>query len=337
MEQLEEINRNLNEMAVENKQLGANRSQEIDQLRRDINSGFQGIKSNVEQEQEQDPGIWLVLSDTARRGQAYFAEQAILQSLRFPSIDSRHQSISKEHPQTFLWIFDETSSTKFVDWLTAEDGVYWISGKPGSGKSTLLKFVAEHEKTRQHLKAWAGDKKLVTATFYFWNASTRNSQKSQQGLLQTILYQILRQCPELIHVAYHEQWIAMASDGKVLRESRDELLTVPALLDTLRKISASTASDTKFCFFLDGLDEYDGRPADIIELLDILKSFRNVKTCVSSRPWNEFEDRYGGLGWKLYMVSHPLRESFLTLDISRMVFYCFNSQERPQQGILTHV
>lgn len=147
MEQLEEINRKLNEMAVENKQLGANRSQEIDQLRRDINSGFQGIKSNVEQEQEQDPGIWLVLSDTARRGQAYFAEQAILQSLRFPSIDSRHQSISKEHSQTFLWIFDETSSTKFVD------GVYWISGKPGSGKSTLLKFVAEHEKTRQHLKA----------------------------------------------------------------------------------------------------------------------------------------------------------------------------------------
>jgi hypothetical protein len=144
--------------------------------------------------------------------------------------------------------------------------------------------------------------KLVIANFYFWNASTQQSQKSQRGLLRTILYQILRQCPELIQMAYHDQWIALTSDGKVLKESRDELLTVPALLNTLRNISTSTASDTKFCFFLDGLDEYDGRPADIIELVNILKSFQNVKTCVSSRPWNEFEDRFGNDSeWKLYM------------------------------------
>ncbi|TVY35313.1 hypothetical protein LSUB1_G005650 [Lachnellula subtilissima] len=299
MGRLKEINIKLSEMAVENTQLEANRSQDIEQLRRDLNSGFQGIKLNVEEEQA--PGMWLVLSDTVRRGQAYFAEQVILQSLKFSSIDSRQQSIFKEHSQTFLWIFNETSSTKFVEWLKAEDSVYWISGQPGSGKSTLLKFVAEHEKTTQYLKAWAGNKKLVTADFYFWSASTRKFQKSQQGLLRTILYQILRQCPELIQVAYNEQWVAMTSDGKILKESRDELLTVRALLDTLKKISTSTASDTKFCFFLDGLDEYDGRPADIIELINTLKSFRNVKTCVSSRPWNEFEDRFGDSRWKLYM------------------------------------
>jgi hypothetical protein len=87
-----------------------------------------------------------------------------------------------------------------------------------------------------------------------------------------------------------------------LKEARDELLTVPALLQTLRKISVSTSPDTKFCFFIDGLDEYDGRPADIIELVDILKSFKNVKTCVSSRPWNEFKDHFGTESpWKLFM------------------------------------
>ncbi|KAH0543515.1 hypothetical protein FGG08_002183 [Glutinoglossum americanum] len=312
MEQLGEINRRLREMAVENTRLEANRSKEIDQLRRDFNSAIEEIKANVEEEQM--PGAWLVLSDTARRGQAYFAEQVILQSLRFSSIDSRHESISKEHSHTFLWIFNETSSIKFVEWLKEEDGVYWVSGKPGSGKSTLIKFVAEHEQTKRYLEEWAGDKKLVIANFYFWSASTHRSQKSQRGLLRTILYQILRQCPELIQTAYHDQWIAMASDGKVLRESRDELLTVPALLNTLRKISTSTASDTKFCFFLDGLDEYDGRPADIIELIDILKSFRNVKTCVSSRPWNEFEDRFGNDSpWKLYM--HDLTRDDISLYV----------------------
>lgn len=103
-------------------------------------------------------------------------------------------------------------------------------------------------------------------------------------------------------MAYHDQWIALTSDGKVLKESRDELLTVLALLSTLRNISTLTESDTKFCFFIDGLDEYDGRLTDIIELVDILKSFPNVKTCVSSRSWNEFEDRFGTASpWKLYM------------------------------------
>ena len=313
MEQLEDINRRLREMAVENTRLEANRSKEINQLRQDFNSAIEKLKSK--DEYEPIPGAWLVLSDTARRGQAYFAEQVILQSLRFSSIESRHEAISKEHSNTFAWIFDEASPTKFVEWLKGEDGVYWISGKPGSGKSTLIKFVAEHEKTRSQLEEWAGGKKLIIANFYFWNASTHQSQKSQRGLLRTLLYQILRQCPELIQMAYHDQWIALTSDGKVLKESRDELLTVPSLLNTLRNISTSTASDTKFCFFLDGLDEFDGRPADIIELVNILKSFQNVKTCVSSRPWNDFEDRFGNDSpWKLHVQDFTTNDIHLYVD-----------------------
>jgi hypothetical protein len=310
MEQLEEINRRLREMAVENTRLEANRSKEINQLREDFNSAIVKLKSNVEE--EPTPGAWLILSDTARRGQAYFAEQVILQSLRFSSIESRHESISKEHSNTFSWIFDQASPTKFVEWLKGEEGVYWVSGKPGSGKSTLIKFLAGHDQTKSYLEEWAGDKKLVIANFYFWNASTNQSQKSQRGLLRTILYQILRQCPELIQMAYRDQWIALASDGKVLKESRDELLTVPALLKTLGNISTLTAPETKFCFFVDGLDEYDGRPADIIELVDILKSFQNVKTCVSSRPWNEFEDHFGAdSSWKLYVQDFTSRDILL--------------------------
>lgn len=51
MEQLEEINRRLREMAVENTRLEANRSKEIDQLRRDFNSAIEEIKANAEGEQ----------------------------------------------------------------------------------------------------------------------------------------------------------------------------------------------------------------------------------------------------------------------------------------------
>jgi ABC-type Fe3+/spermidine/putrescine transport system ATPase subunit len=300
MEQLEDINRRLREMAVDNIRLEANRTKEIDQLRRDFNSAIEEIKAKPGNEQV--PEAWLMLSDATRRGKHYFAEQVILNSLKFSSIDSRLESIPNEHSETFSWIFHTASSAKFVEWLKGEDGVYWVSGKPGSGKSTLMKFVAAHDETKRYLTEWACDKELVIANYFFWNASTHGSQKSQRGLLRTIIYQIFRQCPKLIHLAYDDQWVGLTSDGKVLENYSDEFSTVPALLRTLRKISTSTLSDTKFCFFVDGLDEYDGRPADIIELIDILMSFPNVKACISSRPWNDFEDRFGNDSpWKLYM------------------------------------
>jgi len=95
MEQLEEINRKLREMAVENTLLEANRSKEINRLRQDFASAIAEIRAG--NEEEHLPGAWLVVSDTARHGGAYFTEQVILQPLKFSSIDFRHGSISKQH------------------------------------------------------------------------------------------------------------------------------------------------------------------------------------------------------------------------------------------------
>ena len=49
----------------------------------------------------------------------------------------------------------------------------------------------------------------------------------------------------------------------------------------------------RFCFFIDGLDEYDGDPDHIVSVLESLRSWPDVKLCVSSRPWNEFIDAFG--------------------------------------------
>lgn len=92
VEQLEEINRRLREMAVENLRLEANRSHEIDELRRDFNNAVQEIKASPED--EQIPSAWLILSDAAHRGQSYFAEQIVLRSLRFSTTDSRQSQKS---------------------------------------------------------------------------------------------------------------------------------------------------------------------------------------------------------------------------------------------------
>jgi hypothetical protein len=39
-----------------------------------------------------------------------------------------------------------------------------------------------------------------------------------------------------------------------------------------------------------GLDEFDGRPAALISLLQEVKGFLHVKLCVASRPWVEFQE-----------------------------------------------
>jgi len=73
-------------------------------------------------------------------------------------------------------------------------------------------------------------------------------------------------------------------------------------------------SNVNFCFFLDGLDEYEGKPMDIIRLVELLKSMLKVKVCVSSRPWNEFEKVFGqDESKKLYM--HDLTRGDIELYV----------------------
>jgi len=53
-----------------------------------------------------------------------------------------------------------------------------------------------------------------------------------------------------------------------------------------------TKTGRHFCFFLDGLDDYNGNTADIIGLVRRLRAVQHVKLCVSSRPWIKFNEAY---------------------------------------------
>jgi hypothetical protein len=67
----------------------------------------------------------------------------------------------------------------------------------------------------------------------------------------------------------------------------------------LKRASADTKLAAKYCFFVDGLNEYDGDDEEIIDLLQDLASSKNIKVCVSSRPWNAFMDAFGNSDWQL--------------------------------------
>jgi hypothetical protein len=145
-------------------------------------------------------------------------EQKIFASLRFQQINVRHESIPEAHAKTFGWVFQDSldqqsterqsPKTKVMEWLKQDDKhhvLYWIGGKAGSGKSKLMKFICGHPRTTDGLKCWVGPNALVSANFFFWHLGT-TWQKSQKGLLQTLLYEILRKCPHLISVRLPARW-----------------------------------------------------------------------------------------------------------------------------------
>ena len=221
-------------------------------------------------------------------------EYRVVESLSFTMISERQRRITEAHPRTYDWLFEEASikapgspGLSILDWLRTGKGIYWVSGKAGSGKSTLMKYLYNHDNTLTALCTWADKKQLVTAGHFFWYAGT-DMQKSQQGLLQTLLYNVLRQNPALVPLLCKSRWEAP-------RESHvfDPYWSLPELLNTFSRLATQSVSSANFCFFVDGLDEYEGDHTEVIRMLNKLASNDDIKVCFSSRPWNVFEKGYG--------------------------------------------
>ncbi|KAI1121915.1 hypothetical protein F5Y10DRAFT_287923 [Nemania abortiva] len=224
----------------------------------------------------------------------------LLASLSYRGMDDREWRIATAHHATFRWLFDEnkeTRKTNFKDWLSSEESLYWITGKAGSGKSTLMKYISYPSETRDNsdplarcyedLSKWSGDSRLVIASFYFWN-SGEHIQTTQRGLMMTLLYQILKQCPGLASLAFPAQWETLCLFGNYTRDLGDR-----ELRDSLRHAIANAQScDAKIALFIDGLDEFEGKSEELIELLRDILHLPHLKVCVSSRPWTEFEDAF---------------------------------------------
>ncbi|KAL8396980.1 hypothetical protein RB594_003899 [Gaeumannomyces avenae] len=109
----------------------------------------------------------------------------VLQSLRFPEMNGRKNSIDPEHRHTLQWVLGEkehlaTNWDSFPGWLRSDVKIYWISGKPGAGKSTLLSYLFHNPET-QHLLD-SGRPNTLRVSHFFWRAGSE-MQQSFKGLL----------------------------------------------------------------------------------------------------------------------------------------------------------
>lgn len=211
-------------------------------------------------------------------------------------MDDRLDDIAQPHEDTFEWIWT-ASDLDFVPWLQSKTGLYWISGKPGSGKSTLMKYLFGHRQTQQHLRSNSLGRTLICPSFFFHNRGSK-SQKSLEGLLRSLLYQILSSDQKLLNVMT-ESFGKHSMNLKVDWSRR-------RLEDLFKSIMAQKNINLLLCLFVDALDEYDGDPESVISFLRSIvvaprKSATVIKVCFSSRLYNVFIDEFGNVpGFKIH-------------------------------------
>lgn len=315
-DQQSSVNRNLQALRDANISLGAAHGKKLEEIERSLRR----VKAISESPPDADAkdSCQQLASMTGQNSTAYLAEilkslasaagtmareQTILSGLHFNIMKARQETIAEAYVNTFKWIFPSQSQQSksrarihFFEWLSMEDGFFWISGKPGSGKSTLMKYLCDHPRTRDALSIWAQQDTPVISAHFFWCSGTP-IQKSQEGLLRSLLYDVFKQCPDIVKRVCPDRWEAAARQGQ-----KEEPWTLSELRQSLQKLSFCFNMGVKFCFFIDGLDEYDGNHSEIIKSLALLADSRILKFCVSSRPWNVFEDAYGkDCARKLYM------------------------------------
>ena len=231
----------------------------------------------------------------------------ILNSLGFDSIHYREEAIPAAYTTTFEWLFnphsgqgathpadpsDNTASwASFTSWLEADTrDIYWITGKPGSGKSTLMKFLAHHPKLSKHLSTWAGAVPVIIASFYSWNAGA-DLQRSFEGLLRGLLFQCLQQRPELTAKVCSRRWACLQVLGAGTNAALPEW-NLPELMEAFKSVVSMTGETFRLAILIDGLDEFAADHEKLVEFTVPLSYADGVKICVSSRPWNVFNDAF---------------------------------------------
>lgn len=212
----------------------------------------------------------------------------------------------------------EFTRDAFLTWLKSGSQIYHISGKAGSGKSTLMKFLSQHSRVREELKSWADGRKLVLASFFFWNSGDK-LQMSLEGLYRALLFETLKQYPELIPEIFPDQWNSLRSEDTGLETTTFRFHELKAAFKNL--IGQRAFEKHRICLFIDGLDEYEGDSVEHWKLAENLQSWassEDIKICVSSRPYTEFLNTFSN-DPKLRIHLHELTRG----DISRFAHAMF--------------
>ncbi|KAI0975557.1 hypothetical protein F4678DRAFT_483832 [Xylaria arbuscula] len=243
--------------------------------------------------------------------------QDILNALHYDTMMERESRIDPAYGQTCEWILSPKVSP-FHSFLSSKDPILWISGKAGSGKSTLMKYAWKSEEMRKELlQGWARGGELIMARFFMFEGGNR-IQKTYEGFLRSVLYQILSIRRDLIKVAF-PSFFDCPWPPPV------QFTSTTNLNQGFYSLFSHMSEKLRMVVFIDGIDEYrimerkdHYEPGDIevqydkeegdeswgrskwrtdshTEIAKLINSMANkdiIKFVVSSRELHVFEDAF---------------------------------------------
>lgn len=212
---------------------------------------------------------------------AQLAETAVVKlqrSLRFEEMYFRQSQIKQSYPNTFNWIFEPGEEhSSFKAWLLSDQPLFWVNGKAGSGKSTLMEFLVRDHRLAELLP----DHSLYS--FFFWSSSHSEMQRSQRGMLCSLLYQMME-----ANITYAGR--LLQGNAQLSRKQHPQDWGLEELESALQFVL--NLHEKPVCLFIDGLDEM-GSQVDTFDVRRLttrtISSVPNLKICVSSRPEPKWE------------------------------------------------
>ncbi|KAH8883762.1 hypothetical protein GQ53DRAFT_752783 [Thozetella sp. PMI_491] len=213
-----------------------------------------------------DPGYFQILGHISKLSQdpgATDLEEAkeqrnreILNALYFEGMTEKENRIKVD--DSFRHTCDQVLSAKgsddsaspFYSWLLAKDPIFWMSGKAGSGKSTMMKHAFHDKETRDRLEQWAQSSggTLMMISVYL-DDSGSHLKRSHEGIIRTLLHQILSKRPELTAVAFPSFFVGPWPP-------LTQFNTTVNLTQAFWSIFTHEASRLRLVIFMDGLDAF---------------------------------------------------------------------------------
>ncbi|PMD60026.1 uncharacterized protein K444DRAFT_629870 [Hyaloscypha bicolor E] len=244
----------------------------------------------------------------------------IVDSLRFRGMFMRDESIGKAYEGTFEWFLTDKRTRQqgnehpmFSEWLRGPGSLFWLSGEAGSGKSTLMRLIFHHPQLPEHLEHWASSAHCIKAGFFFFDQGSFQLQRSREGLLRSLMYQILKERIDHVTKVFPQKWMDYKSQGASVETD----WTWTELKQGFKRLLTLFDKDLRLFLCIDGLDEYkrfsessndygsfidedeytiiqhkDDDYQEIVELLCDAARQPGVKICVSSRPLLIFKDAF---------------------------------------------